>query len=59
MAQRLYGLTKNTSIYRLKNNVWEQVVSEIPDNVTSLAVDGDTLYVGTENRGMLHFNLEE
>ncbi|MDE0634959.1 MAG: sigma-70 family RNA polymerase sigma factor [Candidatus Poribacteria bacterium] len=55
----LYGVTKDTGIYRLENGTWEHVVSEIPDRVTSLAVDGDTLYVGTEDNGMLHFSLEE
>ena len=55
----LYGYIKNTGIYQLENDTWELVISEIPDNVTSLAVDGDKLYVGTQNRGMLHFNLEK
>ena len=49
----------NTGIYRLENNVWEQVVSDAPDNVNSLAVDGNTLYVGTQDRSMLHFTLED
>ncbi|MDE0314355.1 MAG: sigma-70 family RNA polymerase sigma factor [Candidatus Poribacteria bacterium] len=55
----LYGVTKDTGIYRLESGTWEQVVSEIPDNVISLAVDGNTLYVGTQSSGMLHFTLEE
>ena len=55
----LYGVTEETGIYRLESGVWEQVVSEIPDNLTSLAVDGNTLYVGTQRNGMLHFNLGE
>ncbi len=55
----LYGVNKGTSIYRLENGVWEQVVSEIPNDVTSLAVDGNTLYVGTERSGMLYYNLTE
>ena len=55
----LYGINKNTGIYRLGNGTWKQIVSEIPDNITSLAVDRNTLYVGTQNNGMLHFNLEE
>ena len=55
----VYGVTKNTGIYRLESDAWQQVISKIPDSATSLAVDGDTLYVGTENRGMLHFTLEE
>ena len=53
----LYGTTEKTGIYRLDSNVWEQVVSDAPNNITSLAVDGKTLYVGTQDRGMLHFNL--
>jgi len=55
----LYGVTKGTGFYRLENGIWEQIISEIPDDVTSLAVDGNTLYVGTKNSGMLHFTLEE
>ena len=55
----LYGVTKDAGIYRLENSAWEMVVSEIPDNVTSLAVDRNTFYIGTEDRGMLHFTLEQ
>ena len=55
----LYGITEKTGIYRLKSGTWKQIVSEIPEGVNSLAVDGNTLYVGTNNRGMLHFNLEK
>ena len=55
----VYGITKGTGIYHLKSGTWEQVVSEIPDSVTSFAVDGNTLYVGTQNKGMLYFNLVE
>ena len=55
----LYGITKDTGIYRIQNATLKQIISDIPENVTSLAVDGNTLYVGTENRGMLHYNLEK
>lgn len=55
----LFGITKRTGIYRLKSGVWEQVVSEVPDNITSFAVDGNTLYIGTQNHGMLHVTFEE
>ena len=55
----LYGITEKIGIYRLESGTWKQIVSEIPDSVTSLAVNGDTLYVGTKNSGMLHFNLEK
>ncbi len=56
---KLYGIIKDTGIYRLENGTWNQIVSEIPEKMTSLAVDGNTLYVGTQQQGMLHFNLEE
>ena len=55
----LYGATKITGIYRLESGIWEQVVSEIPNHITSLAIEGNTLYVGPVNNGMLHFNLEK
>ncbi|MCG9129769.1 hypothetical protein JT359_19440, partial [Candidatus Poribacteria bacterium] len=54
----LYGVTLTSGIYRLKNGIWEQVVSEIPDNINSIAVDGVNLYVGTQNQGMLHYTLQ-
>ncbi|MYF99234.1 sigma-70 family RNA polymerase sigma factor [Candidatus Poribacteria bacterium] len=55
----LYGVNNDTGIYRLEKGVWKQVLSDTPDNVNSLAVDGNTLYVGTQDRGMLHYTLEE
>ena len=55
----LYGATNESGIYCLENGTWEQIVSEIPDNITSLAVHGNTFYVGTPDRGMLHFTLEK
>ena len=55
----LYGVTEDTGIYRLENVVWKQIVSKIPNNVTSLTVDGNTLYVGTQDSGMFHYTLEQ
>ena len=55
----LYGLTKDTGIYRLESGVWEQVVSKIPDHVETFAVDGNTVYVSTRDSNMLHFSLEK
>lgn len=54
----VYGVSK-TGVYRLENDTWEQVASEIPEKVTSLAVDGDMLYVGTQSSGVFHFNIDE
>ena len=55
---KVYGVSKS-GVHRLENNMWKEVVSEIPNSVTSLAVDGSVLYVGTQDSGMLHFNLDE
>ena len=48
-------------VYQLKENSnrWKQVTPEISNRVTSLAVDDNTLYVGTIGRGVLRFTLEE
>ena len=55
---KVYGVSKS-GVYRLENNTWKEVVSEIPNRVTSFVVDGNVLYVGTQDSGMLHFNLDE
>ena len=48
-------------VYQLKegSNIWKQATPEIPSDITALAVDGDMLYVGTMNRGVLRFKLDE
>ena len=52
----LYGVSR-TGAYQLDKNtgIWEQIASEIPGRVTSLAAARDTLYIGTEHSGMLRF----
>ncbi len=55
----LYGVTKDTGIYRLEDGTWNQIVSKFPYNVTSLAVDGNIIYVGTRQNGVMHYNLAE
>ena len=54
----LYGVSK-TGVHQLKNGAWKEVASEVPERVSSLAVDGNVLYVGTQSSGVLHFNLNE
>ena len=56
----VYGISK-TGVYRseTENDTWKEVASEVPERVTSLAVDGKVLYVGTQGSGVLHFNLDE
>ncbi len=55
----VYGATWQ-QIYQLKENSsrWEQVTPEVPSEISSLAVDGSTLYVGTTDRGVLRFTLD-
>lgn len=52
----IYG-ANDTGIYRLQRDTctWKQVAPEILGVVTSLAVDDDMFYVGTERRGVLRF----
>ena len=54
----LYGVSQ-TGVYRLDNNtgIWEQITSEVLGRVTSLAVIGQVLYMGTEHRGLLSLPL--
>ena len=52
----VYG-ANDDGIYHLakETGTWQQIVPEIPDAITSLVVDRDAFYVGTEHRGVLHF----
>ncbi len=53
-GSRVYGAAA-AAVYRLKRETltWEEAASALPVGVTSLVVDGDVLYVGTEARGVL------
>ena len=52
----VYG-ANDEGIYHLQGetDTWEQIAPEISGVVTSLVVDADTFYVGTERRGVLRF----
>jgi RNA polymerase sigma factor (sigma-70 family) len=56
----VYGHTEQR-VYLLKegSNIWTQATPEIPGTVISLVVDSNTLYVGTLNRGVLRFTIDE
>ncbi len=56
----VYGATEKR-VYQLKENTnaWKQVTPEVPGTITSLTIDGDTLYIGTLGRGVLRFALDE
>ncbi len=55
----VYGATWQ-QIYQLKENSsrWEKITPEVPSEISSLTVDGNTLYVGTTDRGVLRFTLD-
>ena len=55
-GRSVYG-ANDEGLYRLQNDTgtWEQVAPEISGVVTSLVVDEDMFYVGTEHRGVLRF----
>ena len=55
---KVYGVSKS-GVYQLEDDAWKEVASEVPERVTSLAVDRNVLYVGTRDSGVLHFNLDE
>lgn len=56
----VYAATQQR-VYQLKQNsgIWQPVTSEVPGTITSLAINNSTLYVGTRNRGVLRFALDE
>ena len=56
----VYGQT-GQNIYQLKRDLdtWQQVTPGIPSPVTCFDIDGDTLYVGTRDRGVLRFSLDD
>ena len=56
----VYGQT-DQHVYLLKEgtHIWKQATPKLPSAVISFAVDGNTLYVGTANRGVLRFDLDE
>ena len=58
----LYGVSTTNSVYRLESNSgsWKQVTPEVQQTpINSLAVAGNTLYVGTSWRGVLHFDVSK
>ena len=54
----LYGISQ-TGVYRLDNDTgtWMLITSEVPEQVTSLVVAENVIYIGTERRGLLRLPL--
>lgn len=50
----IYG-ANSTNIYRLESHgKWEQISSNVPDSVISLAVNRNNIYVATQQHGIFH-----
>ena len=55
----VYGVG-DTGAYQLDNRGrWEQIFPAVPNNVASIAISGDRLYIATERSGMFHASLEK
>lgn len=53
----LYGVC-DRGVYRVddRTGAWKRIAQEAPYTATSLAVDGDTLYIGTEHSGVFRLH---
>ena len=59
-GKHIYGVC-NQGGYRInaQTDTWLRISSEVPYNVTAIAVDNDWLYIGTRHRGVLRMQLSE
>ena len=55
----VYGAS-NEGVYRLNDrDAWEKILSEVPDRVVSLVINGDQSYIVTKRRGMFRISIEK
>ena len=55
---KVYGIG-DTGVYHLDTRrQWNQISSEVPDEISALAIVSNKLYSTTEDRGILHISLE-
>ena len=55
---KVYGIG-DAGVYRLDTQRrWKQIASEVPDEISALAIANNRLYSATEDRGILHISLE-
>lgn len=56
----VYGLS-GQKVYRLSQNSgkWRQVTPEITHSVSTFAVDGNTVYIGTQGQGVFRFTFDD
>lgn len=55
-GETAYGVC-DSGIYQAdkQTNTWKQIIPELPHTATSLAVDGNTFYIGTRQNGVFRF----
>ena len=58
-GRTIYGVG-DSGAYRLDaHSEWELLSANVPNNIRSLVISNDRLYVGTHDRGMFHISLKE
>ena len=55
----VYGIGDEGAYQLNRRGEWKQISPEVPDSVSSLAINGNKLYATTEKRGMFQVSLEE
>lgn len=56
---RVYGVGASGTHLLDTRGEWEKVSPEVPGNIISATINGNRLYVATEQRGMFHISLEK
>ena len=56
----VYGI-RDSGVYQvdIPTNTWKRIISALPYTATSLAIDGNTFYIGTKRNGVFRFQREE
>lgn len=54
----VYGVGKSGAHLLDKRGEWEKISPEVPGNIIAATINGNRLYVATEQRGMFHVSLE-
>ena len=54
----VYGVGKSGAHLLDKRGEWEKISPEVPGNIISATINGNRIYVATEQRGMFHVSLE-
>ena len=55
----IYGVG-DSGAYRLDaHSEWKLLAADVPDNILSLVISKDRLYVGTHDRGMFHISVKD